>query len=67
MECKHFFTMCKIWHYGFDNNNLDYEDPTVDLLVMFTFGLLDIPAGSRGVWDNWFHLAEGRRRWDKIR
>ena len=30
-------------------------------VVMFTFGLLDIPGGSRGVWDNWFHLAEGIR------
>ena len=45
-----------------DDNDFDYEDPAVDLLVMFTFALLDIPAGSRGVWDNWSHLAEGIRR-----
>ena len=38
----------------------DYEAEAaaVDLLVMFTFPLLDIPAGSRGVWDNCFHLAD---------
>ena len=38
----------------------DYEAEAaaVDLLVMFTFPLLDIPAGSRGVWDNCFHLED---------
>ena len=47
----------------FDDDDFDYdEDPAVDLLVMFTFALLDIPAGSKGVWDNWSHLAEGIRR-----
>ena len=47
----------------FDDDYFDYdEDPAVDLLVMFTFALLDIPAGSKGVWDNWSHLAEGIRR-----
>ena len=43
-----------------DDNDFDYEDPAVDLLVMFTFALLDIPAaGSWGVWDNCLHLAAG--------
>ena len=45
---------------GLMTTTCDYEAEAaaVDLLVMFTFPLLDIPAGSRGVWDNCFHLAD---------